>query len=166
MARRPRTHAQRQAGRNVHAWPVEGRKSPTKCRGMESLPELRRLARIEGAPCVTLYLNTRLKDADARERARLFVRKRIDRALLAGFDGDAREDLARVRAEAARRVESPEDGAPAAIAVFSCAARAVFRVVELDVPVEDQLVVGSAPALKQLASLCEEYERTLLVLVS
>lgn len=135
---------------------------------MESLTELRQLASIEGVPCVSLYLNTRLKEPVERERARQFVHRRVERALRAAENGriDARDDLERVRAEAMRRVELPENGAPPAVAIFSCAPRGLFRVVELDVPVEDQLVVASAPALKQLAALSDEYERTLLVLVS
>lgn len=133
---------------------------------MDPLPELDQLAAIEGTPCVTLYLNTRLKEATARERAKQFVRRRIERALRAGAGNGTRLDLERVRDEAERRVATPENGAPASIAVFSCAARDVFRVIELAVPVEDQLVVGDAPALKQLASLSGDYERTLLVLVS
>lgn len=133
---------------------------------MDPLPELDQLAVIEGTPCVTLYLNTRLKETNARERARQFVRRRIERALRAGEGDAARVDLERVLQEAERRVTMPENGAPAAIAVFSCSARNIFRVVELAVEVEDQLVVGNAPALKQLAALSGEYERTLLVLVS
>jgi peptide chain release factor subunit 1 len=133
---------------------------------MDPLPELDQLAVIEGTPCVTLYLNTRLKEQTARERAKQFVRRRIERALRAGAGDSTRADLERVLAEAERRVETPQDGAPTAVAVFSCLARDVFRVVELAVPVEDQLVVGNAPALKQLAALSGDYERTLLVLVS
>ena len=124
------------------------------------------LAAIEGASCVTLYLNTRLKEPVAREQARAFVRRRIERALRAADDGDARAGLERVRDEALLRVDQPGEGAPAAIAVFACEARGVFKVIELDVPVEDQLVFGTEPALKQLAGLTGMYERTLLVLVS
>lgn len=128
--------------------------------------DLGELAAIDGASCVTLYLNTRLKEPVARERARQFVHRRIERALRAAGPGDSRRDLERVQAEALRRVDAPEDGDPAAIAVFACGARDVFRVVELEVPVEDQLVFGTEPALKQLAALSGTYERTLLVLVS
>lgn len=132
---------------------------------MEPTLELETLAGIEGTPCVTLYLNTWLKEPNARERTRQFVRRRIERALRAA-DGDARADLERVRDEALRRIESPGEGAPPAIAVFACGAKDVFRVVDLPVPVEDQLIVSDAPALKQLAALSGTYERTLLVLVS
>lgn len=132
---------------------------------METTTELGSLAAIEGAPCVTLYLNTRLKEPLAREHARHFVHRRIERALRAA-GGDARADLERVREEALRRVERPEEGAPAAVAVFACGARSLFKVVALEVPVEDQLVLGSEPALKQLAALTGTYDRTLLVLVS
>lgn len=135
---------------------------------MDAVPGMRQLASIEGVPCVTLYLNTRLGDPVERERARQFVHRRVERALRAAENGrlDAREDLGRVRDEALRRVELPAGGAPAAVAIFSCVPRDVFRVIELEVPVEDQLVVADAPALKQLAALSDEYERTLLVLVS
>ena len=133
---------------------------------MESLPELRRLAGIEGAPCVTLYLNTRLKEPMARERARQFVHRRIERAMRAAAGEETSRDLERVMAEAIRRVDAPENGAPASVAIFACAARDLFRVIELDVPVEDQLIVSDAPALMQLAALSDEYERTLFVSVS
>lgn len=133
---------------------------------MEPTLELETLAGIEGTPCVTLYLNTRMKEPNARERARQFVKRRIERALRAAGSDPVRADLERVRDEAFRRVDSPAEGAPAAIAVFACGARNVFRVVELAVPIEDQLVVSEAPALKQIAALSGAYERTLLVLVS
>lgn len=134
---------------------------------MEPLGVLGDLAAIQGASCVTLYLNTRLKELGAREQARQFVHRRIERALRAARDEpEIRADLERVRDEALRRVDAPEDGAPAAIAVFACATRNLFRVVELDLPVEDQLVVANEPSLKQLAALSSSYDRTLLALVS
>ncbi len=132
---------------------------------METLMELRELASLDRSPCVTLYLNTFMKDPVARDRARGFVERRVERALRLAESPQLRADLARVLAEAKRRFEDTE-GAPRAIAIFACGAMNEFRVLDLPAGVEDQLVIGDAPALRQLARLCDEYERTLLVLVS
>lgn len=132
---------------------------------METLTELRELASLDRSPCVTLYLNTYLKEPNARDRTKAFVERRIERALRLADTPALRNDLARVLEEAERRLEMT-NGVSRSIAVFACAAMDVFRVIELPVEVEDQLVIGDAPALWQLARLCDEYERTLLVLVS
>src|SRR4051812_24537699 len=117
---------------------------------MEPMSELRDLASLEVSPCVSLYLNTWTKEPAERERAQLFVRRRVERALLAVEDERTRDDLARVLEEARRRLASPPSRAAA---IFACGAAGAFRTMDLDVPVEDELVVGTGPALRQLARL-------------
>lgn len=124
---------------------------------------LRELAELRQSPCVSLYLNTWVKEIDARERARLFVQQRFRRALRAADDPGVRADLERVQRKAEAILA---EGGPPAVAIFACGSVDLFRVVELDVPVEDELVVGDGPALRQLARLSEDYEKALLVLVN
>lgn len=133
---------------------------------MEPHGELRALATVELSPCVTLYLNTRTSDPIERERVGLFVRRRVERALSAVDDPETRGDLARALDEARRRLDSVAAARPSAVAIFACRRAGLFRVLELDVPVENELIVDRGPALRQLAVLTGRYERTLLVLVS
>jgi peptide chain release factor subunit 1 len=50
------------------------------------------------------------------------------------------------------------------IAVFSCSAHDFWRVVELPVPVRDQVVVNHTPSVRQLEVVVDEYERFGLLL--
>lgn len=134
-------------------------------RTFEPERELRTLAEADGAPCVTLYLNTWTKEITRREQAALFVRRRIERALAVVEEPALRRTLARVAEEASRRLE-PGNERPRSIAVFAAPGSGLFRVLELDVEVENELVIAAGPAIRQLARLCAEWERTVLVLVS
>src|SRR4051812_43274253 len=50
------------------------------------------------------------------------------------------------------------------LAVFSCSAHDFWRVVELPVPVRDQVVVNHSPCVRQLEVVVDEYERFGLLL--
>lgn len=129
---------------------------------METLQQLRALADVH-APCVTLYLNTRDEAPQARAEARAWLKSRIGRALRFTTSPAMESDLRRVAAEAEARTAME---GPPAVAIFACAEAEVFRVVPLDVPLENELVVGSQPALRQIARHAAGYERIVLALVS
>lgn len=129
---------------------------------METLQQLRALADVR-APCVTLFLNTRDEAPQARAEARAWLKSRIERALRFAPSPAMAADLRRVAAEA--EVRTAIDG-PRAVAIFACGEAEVFRVMPLDVPVENELVVGTQPALRQIARHAAGYERIVLALVT
>jgi hypothetical protein len=129
---------------------------------METLPELRELVEGGREPCVSLYLNVLCKDEPDRERARLFLERRVRRAREAARDPRIAASLGKVEEAATARLAP--DGGGRAVAIFAC--ESLFKVIDLDVAVEDELVVGSAPALRQLAMLAGAHPRAVVILVS
>jgi hypothetical protein len=126
---------------------------------------LRELAAMGGTgPFVSLYMNL----GTDPERTHDFVRRRIERARRAVEDRRVRDDLDRVEQEAMRRAEAGAhvpDSRSSSIAIFARGPD-LLRVIELPVPVDDELVVSDGPALRQLARLSTGFERALVVLVS
>ena len=120
---------------------------------IRSLAEFKR----QGASVVSLYL-----DVDGRR----FVRPKdyelhLDALLReAGERGNshaaAAEDLERVAAYVKAGIDR---SATRGLALFSCAAHGLWEVIELPVPVRNQLVVNSSPHIRQLEGVWDENER-------
>jgi len=108
------------------------------------------------APVVTIYL-----DVDGRRHARPLdyeleldhlVREALDRPGGAAASDDLQRISDHVRAGLDRtRVRG--------LAMFSCVAEGLWRVIELPVSVQDRVVVNAAPALAQLESVAQESAR-------
>jgi peptide chain release factor subunit 1 len=120
---------------------------------------IRELAAFRGeeAPVTSCYL-----DVDGRRRvSHLDYKRDLDlllRAARAKANGSTsvREDL--------RRIEDYVKGgidrtATRGLAMFACSAHDLWRVVELPVPVHNRVLVNSAPAVGQLESVVQDYER-------
>ena len=111
----------------------------------------------QGASVVSLYL-----DVDGRR----FVRPkdyelRLDALLREGGErrnshAAAAEDLERVAAHVKAGIDR---SATRGLVVFSCAAHGLWQVIELPVPVRNQLVVNATPHIRQLETVLDEYER-------
>jgi len=132
--------------------------------------ELQRLAglRSDRDPIVSLYLNTRWSDQHQRVRVRLFVK----------------EGLARVREEYAgpdpemfertlERIDRYVDGlwrqayevSDAGTAVFACEGLGLWRTFGFRHHMRNQLEVGPAPHLLQLARFAYDFQPTILAVV-
>ncbi len=120
----------------------------------------------KGVPVTTCYL-----DVDGRRHPRrqdvevqLGRMMRQTGARANGTHGthDASEDLRRISAYVRGELDRSRTRG---LAIFSCAAADLFEVLPLPVPVRNQLVVNNAPALGQLESVIQQYERLGVVLV-
>ena len=121
--------------------------------------EIRELAGFEGssAPVTSCYL-----DVDGRRRVRQSdVVHQIELMLR---DARAKADGIPSVVEDFRRIAEFVKGGldrshTRGLAIFSCSAESFWRVVQLPVPVRDQLVVNHTPSVRQLELVIDEYER-------
>ena len=120
---------------------------------------IRSLAGFKGqhAPVVTLYL-----DVDGRQYVRpkdyeIQLESLLRRAgELTNGHAPAVHDLERIEAH----VKSGFDRSRTrGLAIFSCTAHDFWKVVELPVPVRNQLVINATPHVKQLEGVLDEYGR-------
>ena len=89
---------------------------------------------------------------------------RLCRAARTRFKGDdsVAADLERMQAHVAAGVDRSRTRG---LAMFSCSASGFWRVIELPVPVRDQLTVNHTPSVRQLEVVVDEYERFGILLV-
>lgn len=119
--------------------------------------------RTGSAPVTSCYL-----DVDGAHRTRYPDVARSLAALVrqarASADGSASvaEDLRRIEDHVRSGVDRHR---VRGLAMFSCADEGLWQVVELPVPVHDQIVVNAAPSVRQLEAVLDEYERFGLLLV-
>ena len=132
---------------------------------------LRRLAELEPGdlPVLSVYLDMRLHATGENPgvRSGLVVLKDRLRAIEKTF-GPRGPELDSFRADAARIEEYvARDYGPDAhgLALFACAGRDLFEEVEASVSFENQVAVGAAPDLFQLAHLLDSLETAIVALV-
>lgn len=115
-----------------------------------------------GAAVVSLYLDVdgshRVRPEDYRRQLEKLVRHAIEGGVRAS---DVAGDLDRIQTWV--RGDLDRSGVRG-LAIFSCSAVEAFEVIELPVPVRDQLVVDQRPHLAQLELLCEEHGRFAVLL--
>jgi peptide subunit release factor 1 (eRF1) len=120
--------------------------------------DVRQLAALRGveAPITSCYL-----DVDGR---RLVRRQDVERAF-ANLARPVLDDPATprsVRDDLERMQRHVQDGidrrGTRGLVMLACSAQGLWKVVELPVPVHDQLVVNAGPALSQLEGVLDEYE--------
>jgi peptide chain release factor subunit 1 len=120
---------------------------------------IRSLAGFKGqdAPVVTLYL-----DVDGRRYVRPKDYERRLEALIrqagqmTNGHAPAVHDLARIEAHVKAGIDRSRTRG---LAIFSCQAPDFWKVVELPVPVRNQLVVNATPHVRQLEGVLDEFER-------
>lgn len=117
----------------------------------------------KGSPVTTCYLNV-----DGRERVRpVDVERELDRLIRRLRSSGAVEDA--VAGDIERITRHVHNGldrkSVRGLAIFSCAAQDLWRVVPLPVPVHSRLHVGPAPAIAQLASVAEQLQPIGVILV-
>lgn len=125
---------------------------------------IRSLAAFRGDrdPVVTLYL-----DVDGRRHVRpKDYERQLDHLLRDarehGNGTTPAEDLRRIEAHVKAGVDRSHTRG---LAIFSCAGQGLWEVIELPVPVRNQLVVNQAPQVKQLETIVDSYERFGVLLV-
>lgn len=120
---------------------------------------IRSLAEFKGhdGAVVSLYL-----DVDGRRYVRpkdyemhldALLRELAERP---GLPGPAAEDLRRIEAHVRGGFDR---STTRGVAIFSCAAHGFWEVIELPVPVRNQLVVNATPHIRQLEAVLDENER-------
>jgi peptide subunit release factor 1 (eRF1) len=139
---------------------------------MEITNELRELAKfVAGSlPVVSVYLNTQWRDQHQRERASTFFTRHIRQAQSLTIESEAaraslENDLARIEDWGQRLVRGTVDISTPGCALFTCHGADLW--VELPSPIafDDEFIIASHPALRQLARLDENYTNALVVLV-
>jgi peptide subunit release factor 1 (eRF1) len=123
------------------------------------------LARVAGAPVVTVYLNTRWSDEHQRERVRGFVRHEAKRARQDTRDAALLDDLAWVEAEAERVIDQARFADASGIALFASGPLGLREVVPVGVPFDDAFFVGDRPVLTPLTEVLDEAPATLVVFI-
>lgn len=117
----------------------------------------------DGAPVTTCYLNVdgrRLpRQADCLRQLEQVVRQAEDKVERHPAVAD---DLERIEAFVRNGFDR---SSTRGLAFFACSARGLWKVVELPVPVRDQLVVNTAPAVGQLEQVVQEHDRFGVLLV-
>ena len=115
-----------------------------------------------GAPVVSCYL-----DVDGRRHVRRQdVEAELDHLLRPVRDHEDRDATSTDFAQIERYVRDRLDRSNArALAIFSCAARDLFEVIPLPVPVASRVVINNAPAIGQLEALVQELDRFGVLLV-
>lgn len=132
---------------------------------------IRTLAGLEsgGAPVVSLYLDVdgshRVRPSDYRRQLERLVRQ----AREAGNSSAGRPAGATEVAEDLDRIQAYVGGGLdrsgiRGLAIFSCSGAGWWEVIDLAVPVRDQLVVNQSPQLAQLELLCEQHRRFAVLL--
>lgn len=122
---------------------------------------IRTLARMDsgGAPVVSLYLDV---DGSRRVRPGDYQRqfeKLVSHAKAAA--AGAAEDLERIQAYVKGGLDR---SGIRGLAIFSCSEAGLWEVINLPVPVRDQLVINQSPQLAQLELLAEQHARFAVLL--
>jgi len=125
--------------------------------------DVRSLAAFKGedAPVTSIYLDV---DGGRHVRFQDVIRSAdslVKEALLKHGNSSVASDLQRFQELVRGGIDRSRTRG---IAVFSCSAQSFWQVVELPVPVRDQVVVNHSPCVRQLEVVVEEYERFGLLL--
>jgi peptide chain release factor subunit 1 len=135
----------------------------------EVLSILKQLARTDddGAPVVSLFLDTAWDDQSKRDAVRVFVKSRLKHALSL-YDGpeEGRESLAtdaeRITSHVRELIAPNSASSDRGTAVFASHGRGLWRVLGTPLPFELQLVVRQVPYVMPLARLVDEYQSALV----
>jgi peptide chain release factor subunit 1 len=132
---------------------------------------LRRLARFEPGdlPVISAYLDVRPEATGQKPGVReglIVLRDRL-REIRKTF-GPRGADVDSFEADAVRInafVDEEMDPATEGLAIFACKARGLWEVVEAPVPFDNEVEVGDAPDLFQLARMDDEFETAVVAVI-
>jgi peptide chain release factor subunit 1 len=117
----------------------------------------------------SLYLDTRWKDEQQRERVRIFTKNKLAEINLATYSPAVQQSLEhdkqRIEAYVEALIKHALPGELAGVALFACSAHAVFLTYGSTIPFENQCTLATHPYVVQLACVGDEYENALVVMV-
>lgn len=122
-------------------------------------------------PFLTLYLDTKGGDGSQKDRVRILMKQEIQRVreALRKENGPSDNGKEKLIERGIREIESflseslsPETNG---LVIFSSPAEEFFLPLELGVPVEPELFIGSRPHLKQLAKLRNDHPHIIAAMV-
>ncbi|MBI2215785.1 MAG: hypothetical protein HYU51_00675 [Candidatus Rokubacteria bacterium] len=123
------------------------------------------LARLGGAPTVTVYLNTHWSDEHQRDRVRAFLKQELRRARAATRDAGLLDDLAWIEAEGERVIRQSRFPDAHGVALFASTPLHLREVLPAGVSFEDALSIGERPVLTPLTEVLADSPATLVVFV-
>lgn len=136
---------------------------------METIDLKKRLAALarwefpEGAPVVSVYLDTRWTDEQQRERVRIFLKNELRRARDAGRA--PAEDLDWIAERGTALIEQSAYPDVSGVAMFACASAGLRELIPVRVAFENRFVVNDRPYLPPLAAAVEETPTALVVFI-
>lgn len=129
--------------------------------------QLRQLAQVDdsGAHFLSLYIDTKRDDEAQRDRIRLFLKHEAQR-IREEIGGNGHHDIIE---RGIRQIEEFINNSLSTdtkgLALFSCPDKDFFLPIQLPVPVEPHLGIGSRPQLRQLARLRQSHPPMAVALV-
>ncbi len=121
-------------------------------------------------PFLTLYLDTKGGDGSQKDRVRILMKRELQRVRDAldtesgtenGKEKLIEKGIREIEAFLSDTLSAETNG----VAIFSSPAEEYFLPLELEVPVEPELFIGSRPHLKQLAMLRNRHPHILVAMV-
>lgn len=131
------------------------------------LEQIKRLASFQATDdaFLTLYLDTTRSDESQRDRIRLFLKDEMRRVRDAFAGNGHGADIERGIRAIEQFLEQSVDPSTRGVAIFCCPARELFVPIQLPVPVEPRLAIGTRPQLRPLAHLRQAYPPVALAMV-
>jgi peptide subunit release factor 1 (eRF1) len=117
-------------------------------------------------PFFSVYMDTNRGDESQRDRIRTWIKheaQRIREAL--GGNGEVDESVERAVSQIQDYVENSLDPATRGLAVFVCPTEKLFLPLELPVPVEPKVRIGTRPYVRPLMELRQSYPPVLVAMI-
>lgn len=117
-------------------------------------------------PFLSLYIDTHRNDESQRDRIRAWVKQEARRIREAvGGNGVVEASVERGISQIQSYVDQSLDPATRGLAVFVCPSEDLFIPLELPVPVEPQLRIGTRPYVRPLMELRQSYPLILVAMI-
>lgn len=128
---------------------------------------LTRLAKMttEGAPVVSVYLDTRWRDEHQRDRVRVFLRHEIRSARARADGARLSQDLDWIEEQGKLMIDQERCPGARGVALFSCRTLGLREVFAVAVPFRPLFVVAALPLLTPLADVVEGTLASLVVFI-
>ena len=116
-------------------------------------------------PFVTLYLDTLRRDESQRDRIRVFLKNEVQKLRDSVGGNGQQASLENAIKQIEEYVENSLEPGTRGVVIFSCPTDNFFNPIQLPVPVQPELRIGSKPHLRQLAELRQQYPNVLVAMV-
>ncbi len=130
----------------------------------ERVKELAGIAPSE-TPVVSVYLDTRWKDEQQRERTRVFLKNELAKARDSAGGARLAADLDWIRGEAEALIGRPSRPDALGVALFGGGSRGLREILPVAAPIENAFVVAETPFLRPLLGLAGENLSSMVVFV-